>query len=979
MFEAVTDLTPVAVLADRSRDAMSCPMIAHLEPHGVFLVTDNRRRLTARVLRDYDIVTIVGHGATPYSKAERRALVEFVRRGGALVLAASAGAFERESGCSAGRLAVNGVAREFGFAFETTAGYPATHEYLYHHARREDLELTAAGKEVGLALGETQVWFPGPISVPPRATVLLRAKQGHTPFAARARVGRGTVLVWGDIGLFASGWTSFPSTLHLAAVAPRRRTAAVRPPVLRDVPREQIEDGLFSVRFSPFGRKRAGRILELAQSVYREVCREIRPPGKPKRIILRVEPGTGGRGDWGYPDEYRLLVGADNDDVGAIVDMVRTFAFRLLGSWWKSQRHVPFLHSAARFITIRVLERLGFPEDAEIVSALTEGGRPIDLATWYSQDMHPPRRVLRFFQDAETALGKGTFRKFCRALPKKKPFGDLAARYHGALDGIAFHLARAVGPRAFDWIESEGPTLRRVPPGEPGSDALAKKITRALSAAFADEAAPASERVNAAYALADRLAKKKTRAASLARSAGGENPSRAIPAALALARSRDERGRAGLVRWAGTGHAVAILLAVSECGAESFADRLVLAAERSDTRFQLATGQALDRIGDKRSKRFSFARLPGCSFRHWENGTQRIYALIDGRAAALTQTGPVWDPRGAGAAVSRNYVYWVHTGGLDRRLGLARATVTEALRHRHAKLCSEVALDAMSDYFAHALYRDLGMVDSATYRSFDKKPEARPCRPPRGVCIRPGMAEDLGAANALARRAQESLPNPIPRLSDWPGVDVALVAVEKKKIIGVLAFTGTQLLAFAVDDRIEKKGRREAIASALLAAADREQHARKAKGLSTKTWLPIGGAFHETALQKAGYVRTTFKMLEQSMLVSLCGQLREMRPLLQKRLTDGKEVRDWSGTIQIESRGHRAVLVIEKRRLRVEPGPVGRPSIRMKGNEETIIRVIRGLASPFDEHNQMRLEIRPAMSGPVRKLLDKIFPRLTPL
>ena len=153
MIERILKTVPVAVLVDRSRDTNSGRGLVDLAPANVFLTTDNRRRLTPRRLADYDIVAVCGNGTASYSRAERRAVRTFVRRGGNLLVTACAGAFELAAGQSADRMAVNDLARLFGFEFLSASDLPANIHTVRGYGRK-DVVLTVIGKRrVGLTLG----------------------------------------------------------------------------------------------------------------------------------------------------------------------------------------------------------------------------------------------------------------------------------------------------------------------------------------------------------------------------------------------------------------------------------------------------------------------------------------------------------------------------------------------------------------------------------------------------------------------------------------------------------------------------------------------------------------------------------------------------------------------------------------------------------------------------------------------------------
>jgi ribosomal protein S18 acetylase RimI-like enzyme len=968
-------LTPIAVLSDRSRDAVAWPTVVEIEPHHVFRVTDNRRRLTRRRLEAYDVVVVAAHGTAPYSKAEREAVRAFVERGGTLVLAASAGLFEASTGLPVRRLAVDGLAREFGFRFLTAAGYPRRNQNL-PHARRRDLEITAAGRRIGLDRDGTRMLYPAPIEAPSGATVLLREKGTRAPVFARARVGRGLVVVYGEPELFCCGWSSFGAALHLAAHAPRRRTAAARPPRLLDVPRETLVDGPVTVIASPFARPAADRVLRLARLVLEELRRELRPPDSPDRLVLHLEPGADHRPVPAGGKEMRVVLGADLDDAGVVTRMLRYLVFRHLMPWWGRHRPFPAMEAVIHLLRVRLLEKLGLDEAAAVWRAYGERDEPGDAGTWYSEGTHTPAPVRRLLLDLDERFGKGTLRRLCRALPGKKPFEafpDLTSQ----LDRLAVFLARDRGEEVYDWLEERGHTVRRLPLEEPGSESFTKAVDRWLGRRLVSAEEPLSERLRAARDLAQRWAKEK-RLLSRAR---GEAPERALPAAIAFARSRDERCREILEAWTRSDDpglaAIAALHAVSELGSRAAADRLVVLAEKhGDTAFRLAAGNALRSIGDERADRFSFERLPGCEFRFWRNSQVRGYAVVDGREVAVVVAGPMLWARGYGRTSSRSYVFWVHTTGPYRRMGIAGRLFDAALRALPwSGATSEIALHAMSDYFAHALYRDRGLVDSNTFLSLSKDAVSPVRRAPKGIRIRLATPEDGNALADLARRVHESRIQPNARPPRGDGPETACVATEGKTLRGVLVTLGGDLREFAVDPSIEDAKRRERVALALLAFAERRQKADGEESLTARTIWRYDDEDHVRWLQRAGFSSKPHPLVEQSRVRDLARFLTETEGVLEARLAAAElPARRVVVALDGGEPGLRATLRIDGTRVRVSPGVAKGAGIVVRGEAEAIQRVVFAMADPFDELNQTRLAVEPTPNGATRKLLGALFP-----
>ncbi|KPK78879.1 MAG: hypothetical protein AMJ81_14615, partial [Phycisphaerae bacterium SM23_33] len=104
----------MVIVLDRSRDLLAAERLLHLEPDDRYHVTDSRVPLRAAALRRYDVLVIAGQAPMSYTPAELAAIVQFVRRGGGLLLAASAGHFERYMSLPAKEMGTASVARRFG-------------------------------------------------------------------------------------------------------------------------------------------------------------------------------------------------------------------------------------------------------------------------------------------------------------------------------------------------------------------------------------------------------------------------------------------------------------------------------------------------------------------------------------------------------------------------------------------------------------------------------------------------------------------------------------------------------------------------------------------------------------------------------------------------------------------------------------------------------------------------------------------------
>ena len=509
-----------------------------------------------------------------------------------------------------------------------------------------------------------------------------------------------------------------------------------------------------------------------------------------------------------------------------------------------------------------------------------------------------------------------------------------------------------------------------------------------------DRDLPATERLAAARELATDLTKGKPGWDRVAAQSGRKAPAVAFPAALALAGARDERGGRALRRWLGSDDeglaALAALHLVSDTGDRSAADRLAELAESRETRFRLAAGRALAGIGNDRANRFSFESLPGCRIRRVENGIRRAYLVVDECDVGVVVTGPTFWVEGFGRASSRYYFYWVHTTTPYRRLGLARTGLLAAERSRWNRACSVTSLHAMSDYVAHALYRERGMIDSRGFDEFEKRVGMVRTPAPRGVRVRPAADSDVEAVADLIRRVHGAGPHPSDVTADWIGDRATRLAERDGEIVGVAAVALREpkavLREFAVaeiPDVEDPKGKfrakgtdlRERVGRALLASLESELRRRGVESVAAPTWYHYGDRFHRRVLQLAGFAGSVQGLVEQARVNDLARYLRELRGMLRERGQGGDGPTAWRGTIAFDGGRLRAALHLERGRVTVLPKPPRSSSILLAGGDEPIERMVLGVTSPFDEWSQGEIEIRPPLSPDSRKLLETLFPR----
>ena len=136
--------------------------------------------------------------------------------------------------------------------------------------------------------------------------------------------------------------------------------------------------------------------------------------------------------------------------------------------------------------------------------------------------------------------------------------------------------------------------------------------------------------------------------------------------------------------------------------------------------------------------------------------------------------------------------------------------------------------------------------------------------------------------------------------------------------------------------------------------------------------LPEGQSEMDTdANPLRGYTKKEwmFKIVNLPML------LRELSPLLSKRLNESERYKDWQGTIGIKGSEHRASLTIKDGEIRVSEEVSEGTGICLSTDDDTITRFILGVTTPYRAYLQNQLHIAPTVNSSVTHLLGTLFPK----
>jgi len=598
---------------------------------------------------------------------------------------------------------------------------------------------------------------------------------------------------------------------------------------------------------------------------------------------------------------------------------------------------------------------------------------------------------MRFWSDVAARFGKDAFRKFARAVPRKSFDKGIRRRVYSSFDVLAYYLARAMGKEAYEWLESQGHTVRRIPLAPPESDQLSRAQTRAIRGLLLDPNESASDRFDALCCLAGLLKRDKINLYTCARRARSKRLEIAMPAAARLAQAKDHLGITKLRQWLGDRDralaGVAALTLLFEGLDKRAADVLVRTAEHHDVRFQLSVGHALRLAGDPRADRFAFENVKGCRIRTVQDGFVKVFTVVDGYETANIFCAPHFAPAGHGAHYSDYYVTWVHTDPRWRRRGLARLALAAALNHRRRKTCAATSLHTGTRNVAHSLYRDSGLIDYTVGYTYRRRLHKQPsCRCPRGITVRRLDRGDLPAAAAMINDCNAGRPHPRLRLCQLPDSTVAYGAFEKRKMVGmaVARLRGDEAMLDHVavrrvsdDEKKEERKRRDLAGQALMAALHRSLLAANIKSVYTDRWAPRGtidDSFTQSLLRHCGYGIRREEVVELRRINNLRQYLIETAGALEKRLSDSTPFATWSGNVWLDGKRIRACLRFRRGRLMVTGRAPHSPSISICGDETAIERIVMGLATPFEESLQTQVDISPMLNAATTDLLETLFP-----
>ena len=991
-----TGVRPLAVLVDRSRDWMAADGLIGLEPDDLYHTTDNRMPLRARTLASYDVLVIAGQGSVPYTEPEQAAITGFVRRGGGLLLAATAGVFERYAGRPVEEMAACAVARRFGIEFLSPhqgARKPKVGPFLVSGYPPESVRVHAAPPFKDIRRYDVHLDPWSPVQATGKCTPLLSHRGTGEAAALALQPGKGRVVAVGNAGFLGDGSRLCRALIdYLADRRPRGPGRQLPYEIVEPLRTSRI--GRIRIRYPesvadkvPAVRRIAGRVvpyLEAAIPVKKKPEKKAQPQ-REKPFELALMPSCS-FGAWGG----RWVTGRVGAHVsepeiafalGACVGMTLVERSAFLWPLWGTVLGYTALVCRLGLAAMRAA---GFEDEAERLGARFETEsrrrmRGVDAGRYYEVEAdYDPGFWL--WRELERQFGEDILARLSRTLPQKLGWGAGGDELFSPLDITVYFLSRAVRRDLYPWFAERGATVHPLPLSRFESKEFNKGVERYLRGLIADAGAPVSERLHAVQSLTGRLRKQKRTLSYAARQLRAPEPARRLAAAAWLAAARDARAAAALQALAdrkddpGLAGIAALLLV--EQGDQQAADRLVELARGLDHCFQLDASAALSRVGDPRSEQLSLQaigrahgrRVGGLEIRY--DPQVRVWCRVDGRRVANVFS---WDRVAhmpANTHFSIYYVGWVHTRPEFRRKGLARQAFQRALDDPRARRCSCAGLGTGTGNFAHALYRDFGMVDAPVwdYLTCELEGAAGP-GPASGVRVRAYRPGDDVAMSRLynacyGESSALSLRRPARRHDD---------------AVRMLAYRGRRLVAYAVAHR----GDESATIGDLAWDPKDKKHAQSVRYLVGKLHgrLKKAGVKRMDAhsapgvlgplLEPLGYTSTKAGGLDMIAVLDLPQFLGEIRPLLEKRLANDA----WVGTITLCGEKLKAALEIRRGRVRVLRRLPTHPTITLRGPDDSITRIVTGIETPFKVYWELNLQIEPPLNQDAREFLDKVFPQ----
>jgi len=973
----------IRILADRSKDSSGAAQFANLLPYFEFESTDNRLGLKRRLLNEYDVLAICGQSVKKYTRAQLTMIREFVEAGGGLVLAASAPAFELDADRPVAKMAQNSVAALFGAAFlPSDCAGARVDASLQVGFRQEDIivrkrpALGDAGP--GLVLG-----CCGPISPPEGAETLASHRATRQPVAAAFEFGEGRVVMVGA-SHFANEreFTCGALARWLASGRKGRCEGDARIPECIGLPGDINRGDYFHVTCDHGSVERLDEAVALLGRVD-SACRARFGNAWEPYSHIGLDDALCPR----HPFFSHPRIGSQAPDGSLARQMLAALFSKGIRGWIIYECLAAVFSRAAWkiHVTLDLLEDIGFAQEARRcraradrwIAEMDDRAKVFDLARNYQETEESCPRGLVVLREFVDAHGAEAINKVARRSPDEDAGEYLPCHYAWPSDHTIYHLSIAAGKDFFPWFAERGLTVHPLPIVKPDAKDVKGQMLNRLNKVLRDETESLSSRLDAAYDLCTIGSEKDF----------GTDECGALCSALKLTEQGDKQAGNELRKLFGARkpteiRAIASVL-LAEIGDASVADELIPLARQFEPRFQLAAGHALAKAGSERAGELSLENLrdaqgnPAGELEIQFDGEIVMHCKVEDYRVNNIVSSTRLQPFTKDAAISIQYLDWVHTSPFWRRRGLSRQTMAATMNHPAAKKCSCCELGTDTANFARRIYREFGFIERvASAREWTcELPENVQTVRPRGVRLREYQVADHAQAAALSRQMWGTRPcfRGPPHFEVEPS-ESAYVAERRGDLVGLAAahYAGedcAQITRFVVRDDPQA----DRVADALLALV--HQGVQRA-GAERISWYfaPEDERIHG-ALSRAGYEAKPTIGMWLMYVRDLVRFLREITPVLEKRLAES-DFKQWTGKIDLLASRLHGRITVDQGAVQIS-APGARPAdIVLNCDDDTATRLALGCETPGEAYLQARLTIEPRVSETITKLLETLFPRV---
>ena len=1005
----------IRILVDTSRDTGWSNGLIRMEPDSIYQTTNNRDYLNEAVLKNYDVLTICSNTLLKYTDAERQLIHEFVENGGGLLLATSTSRFERDVREPISELGINHIASLFGARFlplPEGQGEMDTDANPLRGYTKKDLCLTDHEVVNGLEIDDFDLTYCSILDVPADGNVFLEHSGTAEPVGTCLHFGLGRVLLI-NTQLFQQENHPISRKFIDWLGINREETHQQKPSLATDtetipdeIPiNEQVkQDEKIKIFYTHFVEDRVDTCMEFAKKLAKEMLSKF-PEGEKIEWKIDLVPSCVHKYGFGWEDSV-MTIGA-HVSPPRLAYSLGVEASGLIADKTPFGKTTDVLFDGFQFFFgIWAMKLLGF--ETEAVEMITETERQfrenaqteelIDIAKIYEQRFRKPIWILKTLLEK---YGDDLFVRFAEMFSEKESSTEknMPRTTFSKVDSLIYCLNRVVGEDLFPWFEEIGTTVHPLPLLPNNSDEFVAAVRGHLNEIIRDMTADTSDRTDAIDSLLDIADESEHKVSALVAKLDAADRYERLIAAAELVKSLDDRavkvlekltveaGDDGLV-------AMAVLMLARNGRVGEVIDRLVGIAPHQDHRYQLETGYLLEKIGHPAAERFSYKRLstkdgtPLLTMDIERDRDLHLYPTIGGYRVSTCNSILHTHHFPHNTHAPGIYVSWVHTKSAYRRKGFARWAFGVSMTHELVRQYSCISLHTGTGNDAHGMYRDFGFIDGLLARNFTKALRREQAKVVEGLVVRPYTpGDEVAMANVLnafyvdrverrPRRAERRRTSETRLIylaeKDGDLLGYLQAQCEKEKNVLITEFC---LKSLPSEGTTHPEGFLEDVGAALLCALHNELVKREYKRIHYEP-EPEGDKEHvRTLFHNFGYTSSDAGWVWMFKIINLPMLLRELSPLLSKRLNESDTYKGWEGTIGIKGLEHHASLTIKDDEIRVSAEVSEGTGICLSTDDDTITRFILGVITPYGAYLQNQLHIAPTVNSSVAGLLGTLFPK----